>query len=940
MTTVSLHKPGTLVHYRQRDWLVLPSDNDQLLRIKPLGGSEEEETAVYLPLMIPSEKLTSAHFPEPDPSQLGSFETARLLYNAFRLSFRNAAGPFRCMGKLSFRPRAYQLVPLVMSLKLPVPRLLIADDVGIGKTIEALIILKEMMERGEVKRFAVLCPPHLCEQWQKELKDKIDIDAEIIRSSTAAKLDRQLPDDHSVFYHLPYQVISIDYVKSDKRRGIFINDCPDFIIVDEAHTCSQATGTKSQAQQQRYKLLKDLSLTPDRRILLLTATPHSGKDEQFASLLGLLNPEFAQINFGTIQPSDRKKLARHYVQRKRENIKRWLKESTEFPERESKEVGFLLTDEYKSFYNHLLQFAKGISSHKAKTQQAQLLRSWVAISLIKGAMSSPAMAMEMLNRRSQKLNEEPTDPEIIVNPESALFEDLDSVDDTPRIDLVDHLDYSRNEKEELQSLFTKAQALHAMASDQKLDITIKLIKDWLKEGYSPIVFCHYIPTANYVAEKLKAILPSTVEVKAITSEMADEQRKEEIELLGKKEKHVLVATDCLSEGINLQEHFNAVIHYDLPWNPNRLEQREGRVDRFGQTSPTVKTYLLYGENNDMDMFILEVLIRKVREIQRSTGVSISIGENTKSIMSEAAQRILYGEKKEQNVVQLKLFEETDETITSELEEARKKGENIRSIFSHESLDPNTIQEDLEAVDEAIGDIHTVQQFVCSAVQQLGGHYRPDDKGFILELQNLPPHISRTLGNPSSIKVSFDSPTPKGYQYIGRNHKFTELLCQYLISLSFEPKSGFGKIARVCEVPSSAVDAKTVLILFRVRNVIKEVASKREAIAEEMFLWGYTRIDGETKVLDYNTTKNLLLTAKSTGTFSPERQQSDILSEIQQFDSLRPEFLELASQRAEELVAAHGRFKELVGGRRYEKATPVLPPDVIGMYILVPKPKEV
>lgn len=940
MTTASEYKPGTLVHYRQRDWMVLPSDNPDLVRIKPLGGSEEEGTAVFLPLVMPSEKISSAHFPEPLPTQIGSFETARLLYNAFRLSFRNAAGPFRSMGKLSFRPRAYQLVPLVMSLKLQVPRLLIADDVGIGKTIEALIILKELMERGEVKRFAVLCPPHLCEQWQKELKDKIDIDAEIIRSSTAARLDRQLPDDHSVFHHLPYQVISIDFVKADKRRGIFINDCPDFIVVDEAHTCSQATGSKGQAQQQRYRLLKDLSATPERRILLLTATPHSGKDEQFASLLGLLNPDFAQINFATIQPAERKKLARHYVQRKREHIKRWHKESTEFPERESKEVGFLLTEEYKRFYNNLLRFAKGISSNKAKTEQAQLLRSWVAISLIKGAMSSPAMAIEMLNRRSQKLNEEKEEAILVVNPENALFEDLDSVDDTPRVDLVEQLDYSRSEKEELQNLYNEAQALLTLAADQKLDITIKLVKEWLKEGYSPIIFCHYIPTANYVAEKLKSILPASIEVKAITSEMADEQRKEEIELLGKKEKHVLVATDCLSEGINLQDNFNAVIHYDLPWNPNRLEQREGRVDRFGQTSDTVKTYLLYGENNDMDMFILEVLIRKVRDIQRSTGVSISIGENTKSIMSEAAQRILYGEKKEQNVIQLKLFEETKDTITSELEEARKKGENIRSIFAHESLDPKTIQEDLEAVDEAIGDIQTVQQFVCNAVQQLGGHFRADDKGFILEPQNLPPHISRVLGNPSSIKVSFDSPTPKGYQYIGRNHKFTELLCQYLISLSFEPKAGFGQIARVCEVPSDAVDTKTVLILFRVRNVIKEVASKREAIAEEMFLWAYTRIDGETKVLDFDTTKKLLLTARTTGTFSQERQQSDIRHELEEFDYLRPKFLELASQRAEELVAAHGRFKELVGGRRYEKATPVLPPDVIGMYILVPKPKEV
>jgi len=205
MNTNTLNKPGTLISYRSRDWMVLPSDDKDLLRIKPLGGSDEEETAIYLPMQMPGEEVKPAHFEEPTVNEMGDFQSAKLLFDASRLSFRNASGPFRCMGKLSFRPRAYQLVPLVMSLKQDVTRLMIADDVGIGKTIEALIILKEMMERGDIKKFAVITPPHLCEQWAQELKDKLDIDAEIIRSSTAARLDRTIPDDNSVFYHVPYQ---------------------------------------------------------------------------------------------------------------------------------------------------------------------------------------------------------------------------------------------------------------------------------------------------------------------------------------------------------------------------------------------------------------------------------------------------------------------------------------------------------------------------------------------------------------------------------------------------------------------------------------------------------------------------------------------------------------------------------------------------------------
>lgn len=939
MPLTTEHKPGTLVHYRQRDWMVLPSDNVDLLCIRPLGGSEEETTAVYLPLQLPAEKIAAAEFPAPQATEIGSFDTARLLYDAFRLSFRNASGPFRCMGKLSFRPRAYQLIPLVMALKLDTPRLLIADDVGIGKTIEALIILKELMERGEVKRFAVICPPHLCEQWQQELKDKLDIDAEIIRSSTAAKLDRQLPDDQSVFHHMPYQVVSIDYIKADKRRGIFLNDCPEFIIVDEAHTCTLPSGAKSKSQQQRYALLHDLAADQKRQIILLTATPHSGKDSEFAALLGLLKPEFGKLHFDSLERKEREKIARHFVQRKRENIRRWLNEKTDFPERDSKEIGFSLNEDYQFFYNSLLQFARGISADGATNEQTKLLRSWAAISLIKGAMSSPAMAMEMLQRRREKLDEgmaELTGEEPI---ELSLFENLEQIEDMPRQDIVEAIAFSQSEKTVLEALYQQADVLYQNHSDQKIEVTIKLIKQWIKEGYDPIVFCHYIPTANYVAEQLKAALPKNVHVEAITSELADEQRRERIDIMGKAARRVLVATDCLSEGINLQEHFTAVLHYDLPWNPNRIEQREGRVDRFGQAAPTVKTYVLYGENNEMDLFILEVLIRKVRDIQRSTGVSIIIGENSKSIMSEAAQRLLRSDRK-QGGKQQQLFQDTEEVITNELELARKRGENIRSIFAHETVDPNTIKADLEQVDEAIGDLQSLAHFVSSTVQQLGGVCQPDGQnGYTLQADNLPAHIRACFKQQGPVKMSFASPTPKGYTYIGRNHKFTEMLCQFLIALSFEPKPNYGKIARVCEIQTDSVTTKTVLVMFRVRNVIKEVSASRESIAEEMYLWGYRTVAGNIEVLDFATAKNLLIQSKSLSNLPIDRQQNNIAEELQRFAAMKPHFMDLANLRADQLVAAHARFKELVGGRRYEKATPVLPPDVMGVYLLMPKPKD-
>ena len=312
-------QPGKLVSLRGRDWVVLPSNSLDLLVVKPLGGSDEETTGIYLPLGIPEDTPQDARFPLPAAEDLGDISTVRLLYDAARLAFRNGAGPFRALAKLSFRPRAYQIVPLVMALRQDIVRLLIADDVGVGKTVEALLVLREMMERARVTRFSVICLPHLCDQWQQELRAKLGIEAVIIRSNTQARLDRMIQGDTSVYDYYPYQIISIDYIKADSRRAVFIEQCPELVIVDEAHTCARPAGA-SKAQQQRYHLLRDLADKPHQHLVLLTATPHSGKPEEFHSLLGLLKPEFETLDLPSSNQSERRTLARHFLQRKRADV--------------------------------------------------------------------------------------------------------------------------------------------------------------------------------------------------------------------------------------------------------------------------------------------------------------------------------------------------------------------------------------------------------------------------------------------------------------------------------------------------------------------------------------------------------------------------------------------------------------------------------------------
>lgn len=943
-----------MIRLRDREWMVLPSDDPEVMMVRPLGGSEDETTGIYLPLAVEEDHWEDAVFPEPGPEDIDDFETARILFDAARLSFRNASGPFRCMGKLSFRPRAYQIVPLVMSLRQEVTRLLIADDVGIGKTIEALVILKEMMERGQIKRFAVICLPHLCEQWQSELKDKLDIDAEIIRSSTVARLERRLPDDRSVFHHIPYQVISIDYIKSDRRKPLFLNDCPELVILDEAHSCARPAQAESVSQQQRYHLMHQVSEKPDRHLVFLTATPHSGKNPEFLSLLGLLNRDLQSLDLDNLGQTQRRRIARHFIQRKRENIKRWLNEETPFPDRDSKEVAYKLSAEYLDFFMDIHAFARGLTD-QSQSKGGPLGKYWAALALLRGIMSSPSAGYEMLKGRIQrktaaqqgildKEEQSAEDHREQNGRENPVLKAEGAESDSVMLGLLENADFSDQEIDRLRKFAGKIQNLFGVKKDYKAASAVRTLTAWVKEGIHPILFCKYIATANYLGEILKEHLPKKVDIQVVTSEMPDEQRREVIDGMEESPHRVLVVTDCLSEGINLQKNFNGVLHYDLPWNPNRIEQREGRVDRYGQPRKKVFTQLLWGEDNPIDTIVLKVLIKKVRDIQRATGVAINLGEDNESIMNAVLKEVLLDPQKAMQASQLRMefddgISRADEQITNELEQARKKAENLRSIFAHESIPPEEIKADLEAVDEAIGDVQSVEHLITYGITHLGGSVRKNEEGYHVFIRNLPPHLKEALKTEDRKAISFKSPTPEGYHYVGRNHRFTEHLCQMLLSLAFEQKDSYRRMARASVIRTRQVEHKTTLVQFRVRNVIKEVKSKSKHISEEMYLWGFEGSQPNGGTLAYDACKNLLFQTESESGLSLERQQQELQRQLVAFDSCRSVFRDLAEDRAEGLVHAHSRFKSLVGGHRYEAVQPVLPPDIMGIYVFLPVPQS-
>src|SRR5574343_154612 len=387
--------PGSLVSARGREWIVLPESTTDTLRLRPLGGGDKDESLIYLPLE--PQPVGPATFPWPAVEQARNHSASQLLMAALQLKLRSGAGPFRSFGNIAVEPRAYQLVPLLMAMKQATVRLLIADDVGIGKTIEGSLIAREMLDRDEVQRLTVLCPPHLCEQWQRELASRFHIAAVVVRSNTADRLERDLPPGVSLFDAHPFTVVSLDYIKSERRREAFQRFCPEFIIVDEAHTCTQG----GQGRQQRYQLLKGLAENTQRHMVLLTATPHSGDEDAFFNLLGLLRTDFAQPK--ALPPgarSDlREDLSRHFVQRRRPDIAEW-QDTSMFPDRKTAEITYRLTGAWGQLFNDVLAYARElVERSEGQGLREQRMNWWAALALLRCIWSSPASGVNALRTR-------------------------------------------------------------------------------------------------------------------------------------------------------------------------------------------------------------------------------------------------------------------------------------------------------------------------------------------------------------------------------------------------------------------------------------------------------------------------------------------------------------------------------------------------------------
>ena len=951
---------GSIVSARGREWIVQPGSTDDLLHLRPLAGSEKDDCVLVPELELA--RPASASFGLPDPDSAGDATQASLLRAALQMKLRNGAGPFRSFGNLAVEPRPYQFVPLLMALRLPVVRLLVADDVGLGKTVEAGLVLREFLDRGEIDRAAVLCPPHLVDQWVGELRDRFHIDATALTARTAERLERGLAaaSNETVFSSHRFLVISLDYIKSERHRDAFLVGAPSFVIVDEAHACA----TSGTGRQYRFELLKRLAAEPARHLLLLTGTPHSGDTDAFYNLLSLLKPEFAALaDERADDKALRAELARHFVQRRRVDIVDKWGGKDFFPHRETSEVTYALPPEWSGYLTGIYEFCRDLANQEADTAARREFNGYTALALLRCAASSPAAALKAFDTRLRGAAlpaDAEADDDVLGVP--GLYDDADA-DSSPDAEA----DLARLEREQgLRRLRDQAEALRAAGTDPKLARLVELLKKELFRGsvpFRPIVFCRYVETAKYVGEALRAAFSPKFAVGVVTGEDDPDERRDRVaELVGSSERRILVATDCLSEGINLQDGFDAVVHYDMVWNPTRHEQREGRVDRFGQRRETVRCALLYGEDNPVDGLVLANIVRKAETIRRELGISVPVPVDDRRIKSAILQAFRMRRIDDPRQMEFDLFDDgTPDTpsVNAVWEDARKREKRNRTVFAQNAIHPDAVAAELDKTRALLGAPADVERFVRAALQFLGAPLGPARDGVSqfdpLRLPQALQDLLREAGLPCSrrvretdvphlleLRVAFETSAADrrpDVRFVRRTDPLVATLADFVVesALSGRAPAGTRPAARCAAMRTAAVSRRTVLLVQRLRHLLRyaRAEGERVLVGEEIALFAAESGGPFEPVQPGSERARALFGATPAADLAPAAIRSALEAALHDVAARSDSLAASARARADALLADHRAVRDAAGAVGRYAVEAVVPADTIGLYVYLP-----
>lgn len=668
-------------------------------------------------------------------------EQLRLVSEAYRISLAHLFDPYLAVHTSSVEPLPHQISAVYQEMlpKLPL-RYVLADDPGAGKTIMTGLFIKELIVRGDLKRCLIVSPGSLAEQWQDELFSKFHLRFEILtndRIESAAS--------GNIFSEVDFCICRLDKLARNEsiQEKLKVTEW-DLIVCDEAHKMS-ATVWGGEVKYTKRFLLGRLLSNITRNFLLLTATPHNGKEEDFHLFLSLVDPDRFEGTHGNSQQAiDVSDVMRRLV--KEELLK--FDGKPLFPERIAYTVNYDLSPEESKLYAAVTEYVQEEFNRADKLNNERKTTVGFALTILQRRLaSSPEAIYQSLRRRRERLEHRLAEERL--GKRAAEYSiDLDEMDDDDlsaeemekmEETVVDHASAAATiaeleaEIRTLKRLEQMANRVRVSGVDRKWDELSHLLQDneamFGENGNREklIIFTEHKDTLKYLTEKIRSLLGSDESVVTIHGGMIRDERRK-VEELFKQDVgvRILIATDAAGEGINLQRA-HLMINYDLPWNPNRLEQRFGRIHRIGQTEVCHLWNLVAQETREG--FVFQRLFAKLEEERQALGGKVFdiLGKVTfenKSLRELLIEAVRYGNDPK---VRNRLNEVVDYSMNSQ---ELKKLLNERAL-TDDVMDigvVHAIKEDMERIEAHKLQPHFIEAFFIEAFQSVGGKIRKREKG--------------------------------------------------------------------------------------------------------------------------------------------------------------------------------------------------------------------
>jgi superfamily II DNA/RNA helicase len=758
-----------IVNLRRRLWRV-ENVAGGVLTATPIDdfGSRPQQFLLAL------EKPEPGTLAEPSLQNLGDYTLQSLFLQAVRLDALHGTAPFVAIQRTAVIPVEYQLVPLVMALRQQAARLLIADTTGLGKTIEAGLITVELLARGRARSILIITPANLREQWRQQMRELFYLDFEIISSETRKRLERAIPPGADPWLYFDRLIVSIDYAKDIRIRPEIRKRYWDIVIVDECHNAAMPHSQKGRkADMDRWEAVDQIA-AGCQHLLLLSGTPHNGYTDSYCSLLSMLSPSLVQKVSGDVRPV-RSEALHHVCQRTRKDVQKWFEEAGQkfpFPEREPAADTEVPVDLHRDYFRILEKLDKVldfVSLHAQHTNRAQPVE-WLRLHLHRRALSSPEALRQSLENRIEKLklllsreiegeNEEP----LLASLGDEGGSDAETEDDRDRsadsailsIEQKLQLQYFADLLNDLKGIKAVKDRKLAALRDDVLPALFARAGDDTPEKV--IVFTRFKDTLFYLEKELGQ--GADYDIFTMHGDLSEAERDRRFAEFAASKKAILLATDVISEGLNLQTVACMVCHYDIPWNPNRLEQRTGRVDRFGQRAPMVYVRMLYCRDTT-DEDVMHHLVRKLEQMRRDLGFSPPLYATEETVLRVLTQR---RKRRAGQPLGLQgvLFDAEDENFFDQEAIQRMQSEGF---YGQADVQIRDISERLREMQRRFGSPEQIHRFMkvglrrynCSVEEKNDGTLRVEVNNPRLRVPGLPSVFEKAVFDPADRSLHPDA----------------------------------------------------------------------------------------------------------------------------------------------------------------------------------------